>query len=50
MVKGKLDGDDLVLLTKWLDLNQDVLKRYWDGEFDFGDMIDAIRQVKTGTD
>ena len=46
VVEGKLAADDLAVLTKWIELNHEVLLKYWEGEIDTKDAIDAIRQVK----
>lgn len=32
---GDMDAHDLALLKKWLALNQDVIKKYWDGEIEY---------------
>src|SRR5437763_8223439 len=31
VVRGRIDPADLALLRQWIELNQDVLVRYWDG-------------------
>ena len=46
VVEGSVTGADLALLKKWVELNQDVLLRYWEGEIDTKDTIDAIRVVR----
>ena len=45
VVQGKLAGDDLQLLSQWIELNRDVLLRYWEGEIDTKDAIDGIRRI-----
>src|SRR6266851_9402396 len=35
VVRGTLDPADLALLRRWIDLNQDVLVRYWDGIIEY---------------
>jgi len=45
VVKGSMAAGDLALLTKWIELNRDVLLRYWDGDIDTKDAIDEIRPV-----
>jgi hypothetical protein len=45
LVEGQIDAAGLRLLTKWIDLNRDVLVKYWDGEIDTKDAIDAIRRI-----
>jgi hypothetical protein len=46
LVEGNMSTSDLELLTKWIELNQDVLLKYWEGEIDTKDAVDAIRQIK----
>jgi len=46
VVDGNLDAGDLAALTKWIELNQDVLLKYWEGEIDTKDAMDAIRQIQ----
>lgn len=41
---GKLSGQDLALLQKWVELNLDVIIKYWDGEIE--DTADAIAAMK----
>ena len=45
VVQGELSPSDLALLSKWIELNRDILLKYWDGEIDTKDAIDAIRPV-----
>jgi len=45
VVEGKMTGSDLALLTQWIELNRDVLVRYWDGDIDTKDAIDALQRV-----
>lgn len=45
IVEGHMSGSDLELLTRWIELNRDVLVKYWDGEFDTKDALDAIRPL-----
>ena len=45
VVQGEMRASDLTLLTKWIELNRDVLMRYWEGEIDTKDAIDAIRPI-----
>ncbi len=47
VVEGKMNASDLALLTKWIELNHEVLLRYWEGEIDTKDAMDSIRQVQT---
>ena len=46
VVEGKMNATDLASLTKWIELNHDVLLKYWEGEIDTKDALDAIQQVK----
>lgn len=46
VVEGSLSGSDLALLSRWVDLNGDVLIRYWDGEIDTKDALDAICAIE----
>ncbi len=41
-----MDAGDLALLTKWIELNRDVLVKYWHGDIDTKDAIDEIRPVQ----
>lgn len=46
VVRGALDPRDLALLTRWIELNQDILIRYWDGDIEYTeDAITAIVPV-----
>ena len=41
---GKMSAHDLDLLRKWIDLNRDVIMKYWDGEIEYTE--DAIAALK----
>lgn len=46
IVRGKLDPVDAALLTQWIDLNREVLIKYWDGDIEYAeDAIDALRPI-----
>ena len=45
VMEGRMKASDLALLTQWIQLNRDVLVRYWDGDIDTKDALDAIRPV-----
>ncbi len=46
VVEGKMGDSDLALLTKWIEINHDVIVRFWDGEIEYTeDAIAAIRPV-----
>src|SRR5213080_1540672 len=34
VMEGELSGTELALLRRWVELNRDVLLRYWDGDID----------------
>lgn len=43
---GTLSQKEWTLLTRWVDLNRDVLIRYWDGDIeDAPDAIAALKRV-----
>jgi len=46
VVEGKMKGSDLALLTKWIDLNHDVILKYWEGEIDTQDAIAGLKSLK----
>src|SRR6266571_6032510 len=46
VVEGKMSASDLAGLTKWIELNRDVLVKYWEGDIDTKDAVDAIRPVQ----
>jgi hypothetical protein len=41
---GKMAADDLALLKQWIELNRDVIVKYWDGEIEYTE--DAIAALK----
>lgn len=42
---GKMTAHDLDLLKKWVDLNRDVVIKYWDGDIEYTE--DAIAALKS---
>jgi hypothetical protein len=44
---GSMGAHDLALLKKWLDVNRDVIIKYWDGEIEYTE--DAIAALKPMT-
>jgi hypothetical protein len=46
VIEGKMKARDLGLLTKWISLNHDVLVKYWEGDIDTKDAMEAIRPVE----
>lgn len=50
VVEGSMSPSDLRLLTRWVELNRDVLVRYWEGDIEFTeDAIAAIRSIESAT-
>ncbi len=48
VVGGKMTGTDLALLQKWVELNRDVIIKYWEGEIEYTeDAFAALRPIKT---
>jgi hypothetical protein len=46
VVEGEIEPHDLELLTRWIELNRDVLIRYWDGDIEFTeDAVAALRSI-----
>jgi hypothetical protein len=44
---GNLSGHDLALLRQWVELNRDVLIRYWDGDIEYTeDAIAALTSLE----
>src|SRR5882757_2229530 len=41
---GSMSAHDLALLEKWVEVNQDVIIKYWDGEIEYTE--DAIAALK----
>jgi len=46
VVEGKMTASDLNLLRQWVELNLRTLVRYWKGEMDTKDAINAIHSIK----
>jgi hypothetical protein len=44
---GNMSAHDIALLKKWLEVNQDVIIKYWDGEIEYTE--DAIAALKPMT-
>jgi hypothetical protein len=43
---GKMTAHDLALLKKWVELNQEVIIKYWDGDIEYTeDAIAALRAI-----
>jgi hypothetical protein len=46
VVEGKMTASDLKLLSRWVELNRDILIRYWDGDIESTkDAINLIRPI-----
>jgi len=46
VVEGKMSAGDLKLLSRWVEVNRDVLIRYWDGDIESTkDAINLIRPI-----
>jgi hypothetical protein len=46
VVEGEMKASDLALLGKWVDLNRDVLIRYWEGDIEFTEeAIESLRSI-----
>jgi hypothetical protein len=45
-VDGQLDSRQMALLTRWIDLNREVLQKFWDGEIEYTEeAIELIRPI-----
>jgi hypothetical protein len=45
-VTGSLSAADVALVSRWIDLNRDVIIDYWDGVIDFDEVKPRLRQVQ----
>ena len=46
VIRGTLGGRDFDLVRQWIELNEDVLVRYWNGAIEYTeDMMDAIKPL-----
>jgi hypothetical protein len=46
VISGSVNARDVALLAKWVELNRDVLIRYWDGDLEYTeDALAALRPV-----
>ena len=44
---GKMTARDLVLLKQWVEWNQDVIIKYWDGDIEYTeDAIAALKAIR----
>jgi hypothetical protein len=42
---GRINSKDLALLRQWIELNRDVLIRFWNGDIEYTE--DAIAEIKS---
>lgn len=45
VVQGEMSSSDLALLSRWIEINRNILLRYWEGDIDTKDAIDAIQPI-----
>jgi hypothetical protein len=45
LVQGEMSPSDLALLSRWIEMNRDTLVKYWEGDIDTKDAIDAIQPI-----
>jgi hypothetical protein len=46
VIEGSVKANDLALLRSWVELNRDVLVRYWDGDIESTkEALAAIRAI-----
>lgn len=46
VIRGRLGGREFDLVRQWIELNRDVLVRYWNGAIEYTeDMMDAIKPL-----
>ena len=45
VVQGEMGVGELELLSKWIEINRDTLLKYWEGEIDTKDAVDAIQRI-----
>ena len=47
VVRGRLDPSDLAQLSRWIELNQEILVKYWDGVIEYTeDAIGALQPIR----
>ena len=48
VVRGELSAREMYLLTRWVDLNRDVLVEYWDGVIEYTeDALNSLKPIDT---
>ncbi len=46
VVEGEMKPHELKLLKRWIDLNREVLMRFWDGEIEYAeDVLNELRSI-----
>ena len=46
VINGTLPNRELALLRKWIELNRDVLIRFWDGDIEYTeDVLEQLRSI-----
>ena len=46
IVPGSLPAADVALVSRWIDLNRDVIIDYWNGVIDFDEVKPRLQQVQ----
>ena len=47
VVRGKLDRADLAALVRWIEINEDVLVKYWEGTIEYTeDALAALQPIR----
>jgi hypothetical protein len=50
VVRGKLDPPDLARLSRWIELNREILVKYWDGDIEYTeDAIGALQPIRAAS-
>ncbi len=45
VIDGSMEAQDLVLVTRWIELNRNVLLQYWNEQIDTVDLVRSIRPL-----
>jgi hypothetical protein len=46
VMEGELSSGDLALLRTWVELNREILEKYWDGDIEFTEhVVAALRPI-----
>jgi hypothetical protein len=46
VVDGHMSSEHLTLLRRWIELNEQVIMQYWEGQVDTIDAINALRPIR----